>query len=293
MIPVTCVGALHVDAKARLHGPLVAGSSNPVSVTRTPGGVACNVARSLARLGIPVALVSVVGDDDAGRGLCDRLAAEGVDVSTVAPITGATTGGYTAVLDGDRALAFGLADMAIYQHLDEVRLAPVVADRGDLGLWFVDANLPASGMAALRGVVAPLALDPVSVAKAPSILPLLDGAAVFPDAAEATALTGHENPADAARALTALGARLAVVTCGADGIWVADADSAVHRPAAPHGPVADVTGAGDALVAGYLAAMCLGEPDALGWGLAAASIALESLATVSDDLSVTALRDRL
>jgi sugar/nucleoside kinase (ribokinase family) len=51
---------------------------------------------------------------------------------------------------------------------------------------------------------------------------------------------------------------------------------------APHGPLSDVTGAGDALVAGYIFGLCGKRGDPLQLGLAAASLALED----GGDLSI-------
>lgn len=289
---VVCVGALHVDAKARVSGPVLAGTSNPAVVTRTPGGVACNVARNLVRLGVPVSLVSVVGDDDLGRGLLKRLGAEGIGIDDVVVLPDVSTAGYTAVLDGEGALALGIADMAIYGRLDAAVVGPVVARYGDSVLWCADANPAPAGLAALVPVVASLYLDPVSVAKAPKVRGLLRGStAVFPDAAEAVALSGHEDPAGAAAALLKAGTRRVVVTLGPAGVF--DSGTMSLRSAVASGPVADVTGAGDALLAGFLAATVRGESDPLGWGLAAASLAVETLETVREDLSVEKVRERL
>jgi pseudouridine kinase len=290
--PVVCVGALHVDAKARVSGAVLAGTSNPAVVTRTPGGVACNVARSLVRLGVPVSLVSVVGDDELGRGLLSRLADEGVGIDDVIVLSDASTAGYTAVLDGLGALAFGIADMAIYDRLDAAVVAPAVARYGDSVLWCADANPAPGGLAVLTPVTASLYLDPVSVAKAPRLRSLLPGsAAVFPDAAEAAALTGRDDPADAVAVLLKAGTGRVVVTLGPAGVF--DSATMARRPAIASGPVADVTGAGDALLAGFLAATARGESDPLGWGLAAASLAVETLETVPGDLSLARLRERL
>lgn len=288
---VVCVGALHVDAKARVAGPVIAGTSNPAVVSRTPGGVACNVARSLARLGVPVSIVSVVGDDAIGQGLLSRIAAEGVDIEGVVVVPGSTTAGYTAVLDGTGALAFGIADMEIYDHLDAAVVSPAVDRHAGDVLWMADANPAPSGLAELSAVVGLLHLDPVSVAKARRLLPLLRGsAAIFPDGAEATALTGCADPAEAAARLVRSGVGRAVVTLGARGVL--DSASMVSRPAVASGPVADVTGAGDALLAGYLAAVSRGEPDPVGWGLAAASLAVETLETVPEELTLEKVRKR-
>lgn len=291
--PVVCVGALHMDAKARLAGDLIPGTSNPAVVTRTPGGVACNVARSLARLGVPVSLISVIGDDDVGHRLLARAALEGLGVEDVVVRSGSTTAGYTAVLDQGGSLAFGIADMAIYDDFGaEVIERAIPHHRG--AIWFVDANPAPGAIEALAAIDEELALDPVSIAKSRRLLPLLARAAVvFPDAGEAEALTGAADPAAAARALVAAGVGRAVVTVGAQGVVVADGTGMYRRPAFVAGSISDVTGAGDALIAGYLAAWCRGEADPVGWGLAAASLTLETLDTVRDDLTMEMVRERL
>lgn len=290
---VVCVGALHVDAKARVTGSLIPGTSNPAAVVRTAGGVAANVARTLARLEVAVSLVSVVGDDDAGHRLLARLAAEGVGVDEVVVTSAASTATYLAVLQGSGELAFGIADMGIYDGLDATLLEPLL-HRHHGAVWCVDANTAPSGLEAVAAAgIGTLVLDPVSVAKALRLLPLLAGAtAVFPDGAEAHAITGSTDAAVAAARLVASGVGLAVVSHGADGVVVGDSSGITARPAiAAH--VVDVTGAGDALLAGYLAALARGEEDPVGWGLAAASLTVETMDTVRDDLTVEGVRERL
>ena len=139
-----------------------------------------------------------------------------------------------------------------------------------------------------------LMLDPVSVAKAPRLLPLLPGAAaIFPDAAEATALTGFVDTEEAATSLLRNGVERVVVTLGEQGVLIADPAGIVRRAPASHGPIADVTGAGDAMVAGYLARWRAMNRIPVGWGLAAASLAVETLETVPLDLDVSRLLARL
>lgn len=291
MRSVVCVGGLHVDAKARVLGPVVTGSSNPVTVSRTPGGVACNVARTLVRLGVPVSLVSLVGDDDAGRTLRGRVAGEGIDVTGVAVLPGVATASYTAVLDASGALVMGLADMAIYDHLGPDRVAAALSAASPGTLWMAEANLGPGALAPLAAVAERLHLDPVSVAKAPRLAGVLAGSALFPDAAEATALTGRKDPVRAAEALRTVGARRVVVTLGPAGVF--DDITGTTRAAVRPDRVVDVTGAGDALLAGYLAGLAHGAPDPLGWGLAAASLAVETVETVPDGISVAAVEERL
>src|SRR3954469_20320732 len=96
---VVVVGGANVDVKARTAAPLVAATSNPGTVVRTPGGVGRNVAENLSRLGSRVALVSVVGSAPDGDWLLAETSAAGVDVTAV--LRGGATGRYVAVLDAD------------------------------------------------------------------------------------------------------------------------------------------------------------------------------------------------
>lgn len=291
MKSVTCFGGLHFDVKAQLSEPMKAGTSNPVRSARMVGGVATNVARSLARLGVPVSLVSVVGED--ADLLRRSVEEEGVDVSAVSVVDGAATATYTALIEPDGSLAAGIADMGIYDHMT-TEWGLQAPNRGDL--WFADTNVAAEGLAALADAAAsrPLFVDPVSVSKAVRALPVLarlEG--IFPDAAEARVLTGESDPGDAALALVAAGVGHAMVTVGSAGVVEADRSGVVRRGAIAPERVLDVTGAGDAFVAGYLAALALEGDDPVGWGLAAASLALETLETVPTDLGLAALLARL
>ena len=208
-------------------------------------------------------------------------------------VSGAPTATYTAVLNGDGSLAVGVADMAIYERLDANVVDPVVKLYGTGALWCADANPATGGLASLAAVAELLMLDPVSVAKAPRLLPLLPGAAaIFPDAAEATALTGFVDTEEAATSLLRNGVERVVVTLGEQGVLIADPAGIVRRAPASHGPIADVTGAGDAMVAD-ISPLARNEQDPVGWGLAAASLAVETLETVPLDLDVSRLLARL
>jgi pseudouridine kinase len=288
---VACFGALHWDVKARLAEPLRAGTSNPAITTRTVGGVATNVARSLARLGVEVRIVSVVGGD--AEPLLEIVSAEGIDVSGVEVIPGASTASYTAILAPDGSLEAGIADMAIYDRMDR-SWGLQRAHAGDL--WFADANIPADGLEAVHAAAASRSwfVDPVSVAKSGRTVGAIDGAAcVFPDALEAAAMTGHDDPEDAAVALVEGGATEVVVTLGSDGIIHVGPHGVVRRAALAPDTVVDVTGAGDAFVAGYLGGVALDADDPVAWGLSAASLAVETLDTVPEAFGLPALLARL
>lgn len=78
------------------------------SFERCPGGAPANVAVGLARLGVPVRFVGVVGDDPFGRFLRGYLARSGVDVSGMRLTREAlTTLAFVAIREGgEREFAF-------------------------------------------------------------------------------------------------------------------------------------------------------------------------------------------
>jgi sugar/nucleoside kinase (ribokinase family) len=121
---------------------------------------------------------------------------------------------------------------------------------------------------------------------------------LFPDRWEAEAISkipvgGTGKVSAAAERILELGVGSVVVTLGPEGVFVADGSrSEALSPIMPHGPLRDVTGAGDALVAGYLYALRTGHGEPIRLGLAAASLVLESGGSLAEGLSVDRLRER-
>ena len=297
---VTCIGAAVVDRKLHLYAPPRARTSNPARMVVADGGVARNVAETLARLGVEVGLVSRVGEDETGRTMLAGLAAAGVDTSRVVAVPGGHTAEYIAVLAGPN-LVLGLAAMDV---LDEIGADDV--DRNwppdDAGAWvFLDCNCPApvlgQAVARARAGGVRLAVDVVSMAKVARLPADLAGISVlFCNADEArvlvarhVALRGGDPDGDGvelAARLQAAGAAGVVLTGGAGRVAVADADGLRDVATTPATPV-DETGAGDALVAGTLAAMLAGRPlaEAVAAGTVVAALTVESEQTVRPDLS--------
>ncbi len=287
---VLVIGGANLDVLARSSGPLRAHTSNPGTTVRTYGGVGRNVAENLARLGTPTRLLLAVGDDTAGQELLARTRFAGVKTLRV-PWDG-PTGTYTALLDDDGSLVAGVADMAATETI-----APEHVDRAGVADadWLVlDGNLPAATLEhALRqadeaGV--PVVLDPVSAPKAALIAPYLDGVPVHtltPTADELVALTGDDVPASAAATLHTRGIGVVWLREGVRGSTPFRPDVAPKRVALPAVDAVDVTGAGDAMLAAYVHALCRGADltRAAYEGAAAAMLTVQSAETVRPDLS--------
>ena len=292
-----CIGGAVVDRSYRLHAPLRPGTSNPAAGRRGFGGVACNVAENLSRLGVPVGLLSRVGDDEGGRALLAGLDGLGIDRRGVASVPGGFTAEYVAVLTPDGDLALGLADMAILDGLTPAALARHADLIGAAAWVFADCNLPAETLAALAqrrfaGAGYRLAVDAVSVAKSGRLPERLDGVDLLFlnwDEAEAS-MKRHgratASPLEAVAALRAAGAGAVVLTLGPEGAWTVSAEGAVHVPAVP-ARVVDVTGAGDALVAATLQGITVGGlnlSEAVARGCRAAARTLECPSSADPEL---------
>jgi pseudouridine kinase len=262
---VVVLGGAVMDVKAVTDSAAVPQTSNPATIRTSPGGVGRNIAEGLARLGRRTFLVAAVGDDAFGRELLARTADAGVYVDHV--VRGPfATGTYLATLDPDGELVVGAADLRATDALtvDALGRARDLVARADF--LVVDGNIPAAvvrwAIQACAQHAVPVLVDPVSVAKAGRLAPLLDGApvdTVTPNLAELGALTGNpvadSRPAitRAAAELHQRGVRRVWVRRGRRGSLLSD-DGTVTVHDAPPAEVVDVTGAGDAMTAAYVAA---------------------------------------
>ena len=297
---ILCIGGMALDRKFHLAAPLVPASSNPAVQQLSHGGVARNVAETLTRLGAHVVLVSRVGKDAAGDAMVSALQACSVDVSAISRDDVLPTAEYVAVLDFAGELAHGLAAM---QVLDQIAAPPDETLR-KAAIVFADCNLSAATLKQLCTICGaagvPLYKDAVSTAKVKRLPEQLDGiSALFLNCDEAAALTGvpvngRDGAIDAHRALAELGCNSSVISAGAGGVSVYAAGEA-RLIDVPEMQVVDVTGAGDALIAGTLLGLEQGLDlyAAARIGTALAARTLATAGSIARDLSPHLAKDLL
>jgi pseudouridine kinase len=301
-MPVAAFGAIHLDTIAHAGVPILRETSTPAHLSASPGGVAANVARALARLGVATALAGNVGTDAEGDALLARLVLEGIDVSAVRR-SALPTGRYLALHDPDGSLAAAVVDGRITDALAPGSFLPPAPTVERAGLWFLDANLPANAIAVLASKAGSrrLAADAVSRAKAARLAPVLSRLDIlFCNAAEAAAILaceGADNDGpdgeDLARRLNGEGARTVILSQGDRPLILAIEGNLTRLPVRDT-PVVDVTGAGDALIAGTLAGMEFGLSvvEAVQAGLNAAALTLAQAGAVAETLSWPAIAPR-
>jgi ribokinase len=249
---VACLGDVMLDVVADLEHPLATDDDTPAAITIGAGGQAANVATWVTALGGRARVLGPRGTDGAGRLVADALSRHGVELfGTATADTGVVV---SMVAAGTRSMASDPGDVGW--------LAGIRA-----GSWMEGADwLFISGYALLRSpsperlvLVAAearaqgtrVAVDLASAAMASrfgaeafgSLCRSLQPAVVFGNEAE-QAIVGQ-----------VAGAALVLKRGPAGACFVTDGVRLERPPDA--GAVVDVTGAGDALAAGYL----LGGPD--------------------------------
>ncbi|MFO1034307.1 MAG: carbohydrate kinase family protein [Hyphomicrobiales bacterium] len=275
MSGIIVFGGANIDIKAKSTAPNLLGTSNPGEVSLASGGVGRNIAHNLARLGAEVAFVSVVGDDAHGEEVLAATSAAGVDISRVQR-THLPTGAYVALLDHDGEMITAMNDM---RAIDELKPSDVRAHAEVIAaarFVVADCNLRQDTLSALAGMArGKLVVETVSVPKSRKLMALLAEGPVFlasPNFDQVEALAGTRDIADAFAFLHGKGLENAVLHAGAEGAFVSDGADVEHVDAQPPARIVDVTGAGDASVAGLVfglyEGLSLADAAALGQQLA-------------------------
>jgi D-beta-D-heptose 7-phosphate kinase/D-beta-D-heptose 1-phosphate adenosyltransferase len=272
-IPVMVVGDVMLDRHVHGHVRRISPEA-PVPVVsllgevHTPGG-AGNVAATLAAMGASVTLAGLVGDDAEGAQLGEVLRAKGVARLVLHEGPGVQTISKTRILsegqqqllrldrDGDRAAFAAAAEGLLGRILPLVdeQAAVVLADyeKGALTPAVARAVIDACRRRGIPCVVDPKKLDFAAYARATVVTPNLLEA----ERAAGGPLHGDEAVARAAAAMrTAIELDAMLITRGPEGMTLSTPEGIVHIPAQVR-DVADVTGAGDTVVA--VLAACLGS----------------------------------
>jgi len=265
---ILCIGSVLWDIIGRTHVPLAQGGDVPGRVTRLPGGVALNIAATLAKLGLKPALLSAIGRDAAGDDLVAACTRMGLATHTLYRSDDLPTDVYMAIEAGQGLIA-AIADAHSLEAAGAKILAPL--RDGTLG----SASAPWAGMIALDGNLteslladiatsslfaqADLRLAPASPGKADRLAPLLrhSGATLYANLEEARILSGETRAASAAQAAQALlarGALRVLVTDGANPCAEGRASAGIITATPPQVMVHRVTGAGDTFMAAHIVA---------------------------------------
>jgi ribokinase len=206
---------------------------------QAPGGKGANVAVAAARLGAAVRFFGARGDDDLGTFIGDALAAEGVDVSSLAVIPGMHSGVALIAVD-----AHGENQILALPGANGLAGAPAPCGAA---VWFCPGEIP---RVAHAGTLAAARADGATAVVNPSP----------PNAIDADLVAQFDiaivNETELGRFAGSLPRRV-VLTRGAHGAVLLP--EGTEFPAVPAETV-DTTGAGDAFAGGLCAGLAAGAP---------------------------------
>lgn len=264
---ILCIGSVLWDIIGRSPIVMRQGSDVPGRITRLPGGVAMNIAMTLARLGLRPAVLTAIGRDAAGDELvaaCGRL---GVETGFAYRSDDLPTDQYMAV-EGANGLIAAVADAHSLEAAGDKILRPLADGRlgalGDpwRGLIALDGNLTVHLLAEIAGsalfAAADLRVAPASPGKAERLVPLMGhpGAVLYVNLEEAglIAREAFEDAGAAAEGLLARGAARVLVTDGGRACAEGTRGAGVIVDVPPKVMVTRVTGAGDTFMAAHVVA---------------------------------------
>ncbi|QEW20552.1 Pseudouridine kinase [Marinibacterium anthonyi] len=282
---ILCIGSVLWDVIGRAPLHMRQGSDVPGRISRLPGGVALNIAMTLARFGMRPVLLSAVGRDAEGDELTRACQGLGLVTDHLYRSDDLPTDRYMAV-EGANGLIAAIADAHSLEAAGAKILRPLLG--GALG----SENDPYDGPIALDGNLTVALLDdisrhpafaradlrvaPASPGKADRLLPFLAAgrATLYVNLEEAGLLSGRTfaTSGEAARHLVARGAARVLVTDGGQATSDADATGCITETP-PEVMVTRVTGAGDTFMAAHIAgeARGLAREEALHEALSAAA----------------------
>ena len=248
-----------------------------------PGGKGSNQSVASARVGAKVTFISKIGGDAFGEIALKTWKDEGIVARAAQSDKEPTGAAYIFVNHdtGENAIivypgaggAISVAD--VDAAADAIRSAKVFVTQLEQPAASAQRGLEIARAAGVVTVFNPAPAEPIPDA----IYPLCDY--IVPNETEAATLTGLSvaTLGDAKRvgdALLAKGARNALITLGERGALLHNSKSSIEIPAFSAGPVVETTGAGDAFVGGFAAAMARGtDPvEAARFGCAVAGISV-------------------
>ena len=248
-----------------------------------PGGKGSNQAVAAARAGGRVSFISKLGPDPFGDMARSLYETEGIDTQFLFRTTSAT-GAAAIIVDaskGENAIivvpgaCFEVTAAEVDQARELIAASSIFVAQLELSLPVVE-----HGLALAHSLGVPTILNPAPAQPLPaSIYPLIDY--ITPNETETAVLTGIAvstlaDAEEAADAFLARGVRNAIITLGAQGAFVKNAQVTAHVPANDAGKVVETTGAGDAFNGGLAVALSegMGLIAAARFGCAAAGISI-------------------
>ena len=292
---ITVIGESNIDIAVRPNGAFNTTGCTPSSIAFHHGGVARNIAHNLCLLGHEVRLMSVFGGDDFAERLFSDCKQIGMDLSLSTQFKEAKSPIFLSINDktGDMRMAY--SDVVINNRMDLEWVRAKMNDINHSDIVVANTLLSVEALYYLIGhCEVPLYIDSVSSGRALRLVEAMKLAekkgfhALKCNLSETVALTGKTDPYIASKNLNEKGIKEVYITMGPEGAIYASEGKLQHFPAMPV-EVVNVTGSGDAFLAGVIHANATGlfGKEAVAYGLKAAQHNIKNEAPVNPTLRIS------
>ena len=284
---VIVVGGANIDLTGHINNSVSRYDSNPGVISTTFGGVGRNIAENLVRLGIPVKLITAIGDDYYGDRMIKHCEVVGIDMSLSKRYIGERTSVYMQVLNQIGDLDVAVADMQIVERLTKKVIVDYDHYLDSAKAIVVDCNVSASVIQYLSEHFGEkLFIDPVSVVKSKKIKSCFKSVfCITPNRYELTELASGDNIEEMIHDIIKQGVDHVVVTEGSEGVTYYN--KKLYKKEALPARIENVTGAGDAFVAGLVYGFVNEKnfEQCVDYGLKMAKMTVECKTTVNENIS--------
>jgi len=280
MSEIVVIGSLNMDLSIRVPRiPLPGETISGENLVTSAGGKGANQAAACANLGSQVTMIGAVGQDDFGRRMKEGLRKVGISVSFIQENPGVPSGTAMIMVDaaGENVIVLSAGAnsyVVIDRNAEElIRNAKILLLQLEIPTDIVFRSIKIANDAGV-----PVLLNPAPAIALPNeIYSRIDY--LIPNEIEASILSGVEvkdiaSAEKAAGILLDRGVKTVIITLGANGAFLASGNNRHAIPAMKINPV-DTTGAGDAFIGGFAAAIVEGKPleEALHYATAAGALA--------------------
>lgn len=232
-------------------------NSNPGKIRMSFGGVCRNIAENLARVGVNTKFISVLGDDENGQSMLNHSALLGYDMKDSLILEGESTPTYMAILDDKGEMVSAIVDMKSIDKMgcEFIESKAHIIEKAQYTI--LDTDKPKNLEYILKNFkgYTKFVLDPVSAEKAKNIKHLVKYFhTIKPNRHEAEVLADmkietEEDLRKAGNYFLSLGVKNVFISLDEEGIYYTNG-AQEGRIKSNEVKVLNVTGAGDAFVAG-------------------------------------------
>lgn len=299
IMKITVIGESNIDIAVVPHTEPITKGCTPGNIAIHYGGVARNIAHNLCLLGHEVRLMSIFGGD----GFAEHLMADckyiGMDLSLSTQVEDEKSPFFLSFNDDMGSMISAVSDVSLNDRMDLDWLKDKMEAINLSDIVIADTLLSSEALAYLIDhCKAPLYVDTVSPGKALRFVDAMERSekrSVFAlkcNQDEAVQITGERDAVVSSKILNYRGIRNVYLTLGSRGAIYCSAGVAIAFPALP-AQIVNVTGSGDAFLAGIIHAHAMGfkGQDTVTFGLKAARHNTKNEAPVNPTLRISVFNE--